>query len=69
VHILKSKGQQICEWLARHADTFVSEAVKEAGKEFGKWGTRTAVWSLVLDKLFSVRQIVGQWLSQMHLLF
>jgi hypothetical protein len=43
--------------------------VKEAGKEFGKWVTRTAVWSLVLDKLFSVRQIVGQWLSQMHLLF
>jgi hypothetical protein len=58
--ILKSKGQKISEWLARQADTFVSEAVKEAGKEFGKWGTRAALWSLVLDKLFSVHQIVGQ---------
>jgi hypothetical protein len=63
---LKSKGQKISEWLAKQADTFVSEAVKEAGKELGKWGTRTAIWSVVLDRLFSVHQIVVQWLSQMH---
>jgi hypothetical protein len=65
----KSKGQKIGEWLAKQADTFVSEAVKEAGKEFGKWGTRAAIWSFILDQRFSVHEIVGQWLSQTHLPF
>lgn len=66
---LKSKGQKIGEWLAKQADAFVSEAVKEAGKEFGKWGTRATLWTIILDKLFSVHEIVGQWLSQIHLPF
>jgi hypothetical protein len=66
---LKCKARKIGEWLAKQADTFVSEAVKEAGKEFGKWGTRTAIWSVFLTKLLSVHQIVGQWLSHIHLPF
>jgi hypothetical protein len=66
---LKSKAQKISEWLAKQADTFVSEAVKEAGKEFGKWGTRATIWSVFLAKLLSVHQIVGQWLSHIHLPF
>ena len=66
---LKSKGQKIGEWLAKQADNFVSEAVKEAGKEFGKWGTRAAIWAIILDKLFSVHEIVGQWVSHIHLPF
>jgi hypothetical protein len=57
---LKSGGLKISEWLAKHADTFVSEAVKEAGKEFGKWGTRATIWLVVLDRLFSAYAIVGQ---------
>lgn len=66
---LKSKGQKVREWLAQQADTFISETVKEAGKEFGKWSGRAVIWSIILDKLFSVHQIVGQWLSQIHLPF
>lgn len=65
----KSKGQKIREWLGKQADTFISEAVKEAGKEFGKWGARAAILSVILDKLFSVHEIVGQWLSRLHLPF
>jgi hypothetical protein len=66
---LRSKGQKIGEWLMKQVDSFASEAVKEAGKEFGKWGARAAIWSVIFDKLLSVHEIVGQWLSQLHLSF
>jgi hypothetical protein len=65
---IKSAGQKIGEWLAKQGDNFASEAVKEAGKGFGKWGAR-AFWSLLFDRLFSVHEIVGQWLSHVHLPF
>jgi hypothetical protein len=62
---LQAKAQKIRKWLAKQADAFISEAVKEAGKEFGKWAPR-AFWALVLDRIFSVHEIVGEWLSRIH---
>jgi len=63
---LKFKGEKISTWLSTQADNFVSEAVKEAGKEFGKWGMRAAIWSAILAELQSVYGSVVQWLSHIH---
>jgi hypothetical protein len=43
-------------WFTRQADSFVSEAVKEAGKELGKWGMRVFLILLaaIFVKLFAV---------------
>jgi hypothetical protein len=54
---LKSKAQKIGEWLAKQGDAFISEAMREAGKEFGKWAPALS------------GKIVGQWLSRVHLPF
>jgi hypothetical protein len=34
--VLQSKMEKVRSWLARQGDTFATEAVKEAGKQFGK---------------------------------
>ncbi len=63
--VIETKMQKVCSWLARQGDTFASEAVKEAGKEFGKWMPR-AFWLLLIDRMFSLTDVVTRWL---HLAF
>jgi hypothetical protein len=43
-------------WFTRQADSFVSEAVKGAGKEFGKWGMRgfLVLLAAIVAELFAV---------------
>lgn len=60
--VLEKTGNKIRGWLARQGDAFVSEAVKEAGKEFGKWAPR-ALLAFVVERLFSVSSMVTQWLE------
>ncbi|MGH6848150.1 MAG: hypothetical protein ACREC0_12165 [Methylocella sp.] len=63
---IKTGGEKILGWLTQQADSFFSEAVKEAGKEFGKWGMRTAIWALLAERLISVGQSVATWLQTVH---
>jgi hypothetical protein len=38
--VVETKMQKVRDWLARQSDTFATEVVKEAGKQFGKWAPR-----------------------------
>jgi hypothetical protein len=62
---IKALGEKIRGWFTRQADSFVSEAVKEAGKEFGKWGMRLFL-VLLAERLIEVRQIVSTWLQSVQ---
>ena len=61
VAFIQSIADKARSWLARQADTFVSEATKEAGKEFGKWGSRT-LWAFVASQLLGLSEIAVKWL-------
>jgi hypothetical protein len=60
--IVQTTGAKLLSWLARHANNFISEAVKEGGKEFGKLASR-GILLLLAEKLLSVSTIVIKWLS------
>jgi len=68
VSFLRSVAEQARSWLARQGDAFVSEAIKDAGKEFGKWGTRV-LWAYVLNELIGLSDIAVKWLHVIHLPF
>ena len=57
----------------RHSDTFASEAAKEGGKAFGKWGGTAIVGVLTLlaTKLLEIEPLVTTWLHAqgLHLPF
>jgi hypothetical protein len=48
-------------WLAQQGLVFTTEAVKEAGKQFGKWAP-AAFWLWIMDNMFHVSQAVQTWL-------
>lgn len=64
--VLDTKAGKIRAWLARQGDSFATEAVKEAGKEFGKWAPR-AILLLLLEYLLSLSSAVSSWLSTLGL--
>jgi hypothetical protein len=66
--IVKAKAEKAQSWIARQADSFVSEAVKEAGKGFGRWAPR-ALFLLLADYLWGLHDIAIQWLQALHLPF
>ena len=65
VTTLKTTAEKLRDWLARQGDTFVSEAVKEAGKEFGKWAPR-ALWLYFAAQLLGLSEIAVKWLHTIH---
>jgi hypothetical protein len=40
---------------------FTTEAVKEAGKQFGRWAPRV-FWLWLMDQMFGVSHIIHAWL-------
>jgi hypothetical protein len=62
VSTLRRKAEVVREWLARQSDSFMTEAVREAGKEFGKWASR-AFWLLVIDRLLSLSETIIRWVT------
>jgi hypothetical protein len=58
---IESKRIKVQAWLAKQGDAFVSAAVKEAGKEFGKWAPR-AFWLVVVDRMLGASQAALTWL-------
>lgn len=65
---IKSKREKIKDWLLKQGDAFVTEAVKEAGKQFGIWAPR-ALWLLIVDRMFGVTEAVASWLHVVQKLF
>jgi hypothetical protein len=63
---IKSKGEKLREWLAKHGESFASEAVKSAGKEFGKWAPRVFL-GLLVDQMLGVSEAVLTWLKHLPL--
>lgn len=61
VATLHSKRQKVMGWFADQGNSFVEAAVKEAGKEFGKWAPR-AFWLIIIDRLLGVSQAALAWL-------
>jgi hypothetical protein len=41
---------------------FITEAVKESGKQFGKWMPR-AFWMLVIERMLGVTETITVWLK------
>jgi hypothetical protein len=62
---IEAKTTKAQEWLARQADTFFSEATKEAGKEFGKWAPR-AIWLYLIDHLLGLSKTAAAWLQSLQ---
>jgi hypothetical protein len=56
------------EWLSRLGVMFTEEAIKEAGKQFGKWAP-TAFWLWGLDAMFKVSQTASAWLKALQIPF
>jgi hypothetical protein len=59
--VIETKGKKVQSWLARQGETFATEAVKEAGKQFGKWAPR-ALWLFLIERMFAVTDNVTHWL-------
>lgn len=60
--VVKTKAEKIREWLGRQAGAFTDEAVKEAGKSFGKWAP-AAFWLWVIDRMLSLSTAVTHWIK------
>lgn len=61
---LRSYGQKVGGYLSTKADSFLTEAIKEAGKETGKWAARLAIWSIIAKTLFEVAEAVFAWIRE-----
>ena len=59
---LKALGKKVLMYVADKMDTFVTEAVKSAGKETGKWVVRLAVWGVLGALLFKAGDAILQWI-------
>jgi hypothetical protein len=60
--VVQTKMEKLRGWLARKGELFTDEAIKEAGKQFGKWGS-LALWALLIDHMFHVIEKVPLWLN------
>ncbi|MCR6735667.1 MAG: hypothetical protein NVV83_17000 [Afipia sp.] len=59
---LETKREKLAAWLLKQGEVFTTEAVKEAGKEFGKWAPR-AFWFWLMIQLTGLSQAIGGWLD------
>jgi hypothetical protein len=68
LNVVESKRAKLLAWLQKQGDIFTTEAVKEAGKGFGKWMPR-AFFLFLADHMFQVSTMVKAWLTSIHVLF
>jgi hypothetical protein len=55
-------GEELGTYLLKQADVFVSEAVKSAGKEFGKRLVQSPFWWALATALLLAANSVASWL-------
>jgi hypothetical protein len=55
-------GERLGTYLLKQADVFISEAVKSAGKEFGKRLVQSPFWWALATALMTAAQSVFRWL-------
>ena len=60
--ILMMIGERLGAYLVKQTDIFVSEAVKSAGKEFGKRLVQSPFWWALATTLMILAQSVQAWL-------
>src|SRR5262249_37306390 len=60
--ILMMIGERLGAYLVKQTDIFVSEAVKSAGKEFGKRLVQSPFWWALATTLMVLAQSVAAWL-------
>ncbi|WP_131800227.1 hypothetical protein [Methylobacterium indicum] len=66
---VQSAAFKIAAWIGGHANTFIGEALKEAGKETGKRVAQLAIWGSLATALKSVAEAALQWLGSLNLPF
>lgn len=54
-------SKKVGQWVAQRANDFAQETFKEAGKEFGRWTARLAIWTLVASSLSTVAHSILSW--------
>ena len=59
---IKSKAKKLSEWTGGQAKIFAEEAIKEAGKQVGKW-TPPVFWAVVLEHVLGVAQHAEAWIK------
>jgi hypothetical protein len=64
----ETKREKLGKWLLKQGEVFTTEAVKEAGKQFGKWAA-AAFWLWLMDMMFGVSQAVHAWLQALGVPF
>lgn len=59
---LTALTNKVMKYVADKSDLFVTEAVKAAGAETGKWVSRLAIWGMFLNTATAAIHAVSQWL-------
>jgi hypothetical protein len=66
---LKAIGERLRDYVIRQGHTFIDEAVKAAGQEFGKRVVQAPFWCILAQQLISVSQAVVDWIHSLGLPF
>jgi hypothetical protein len=66
---LKALGDNLKSYATKQADNFVSEAVKAAGSETGKWVVRLPLIMIIADQLIAVFRATVNWLASLGISF
>lgn len=65
VAAMETSRQKLTQWAVGLGDAFVTEATKEAGKQFGKWGPATFfIW--VMNQILGLSKAVDAWVKMLQ---
>jgi hypothetical protein len=59
---VNSTKKMLADWARDQSKIFADEAIKEAGKQFGRWAPIT-FWAVVLDSIFQITRHADAWLK------
>jgi hypothetical protein len=64
-HVLEALSTKIIAYLSQKGDLFVTEAVRAAGSETGKWATRLAIWTALAAALSRASAAALAWIHSL----
>jgi hypothetical protein len=62
---ISTKREKLGKWLLQQGEVFTSEAVKEAGKQFGKWAP-AAFWIWAIDRMLHLESLTSSWIASLR---